>query len=89
MTELTVKLRSLFDSRILYLCWGVGSGAALLVTSFIDPYVFGLAAFVAAALTGFLAVGALALAWRQWPWVVACAIPTVLSFCLLSTYKWA
>ena len=84
-----MKIRTLFGSRILYLSWGAGSGVALFIASFIHPHVFGLAAFVAAALTGVLAVGALALAWRQWPWVVACATPTVLSFGVLSTYKWA
>lgn len=72
-----------------YLLWGVLSGMALLVARFVDPYIFGLSAFIAAALSGAVGVAALFVGVRQFLWALASAIPTALSFALLSTYKWA
>lgn len=69
--------------------WGVISGVGLVAASFIDPYIFGLAAFTAAGLSGLLALFALLLARAQLLWATASALPTALSFVVLSTYKWA
>lgn len=81
--------RALFGNRWLYLAWGLASAAILAAASLVDPHIFGLSAFVAAAVSGLVALGAAVLNWRRLPWAILAASPTVLAFWRLSTYKWA
>ena len=81
--------RAVFASRWLYVVWCLASAVALAVASYVDPYIFGLSAFVAAALSGLIALGAAVLNWRRLPWALVAALPTALAFLRLSTYKWA
>jgi hypothetical protein len=83
-----VNLRSVLAGRVVYVAWTALSAAALAVAKASDPYLFGLAAFIAAVLSGILALGALAFAYRRLPWAVLAALPTVVSFAILQTYKW-
>lgn len=89
MKTAPAKAKALFSHRRLYLAWALVSAAVLTVAQYIDPYVFGFSAFGAAFLSGFFILGAVVLSWRLWPWAVLSAIPTVLAFMLLSTYRWA
>ncbi|MCB4363671.1 hypothetical protein KIH07_07990 [Hydrogenophaga taeniospiralis] len=89
MKTAPAKAKALFSNRRFYLAWALVSAAGLTVARYVDPYVFGFSAFGAAFLSGFLILGAVVLSWRLWPWAVLSAIPTVLAFMLLSTYKWA
>ncbi|MDG5976777.1 hypothetical protein H010_16024 [Hydrogenophaga taeniospiralis CCUG 15921] len=89
MKAAPAKAKALFSHRQLYLAWAVVSAVGLTVARYIDPYVFGFSAFGAAFVSGFLILGAVVLSWRLWPWAVLSAIPTVLAFMLLSTYRWA
>ncbi len=84
-----VTLRSAISSRTLYLAWAAVSALALAATSLVDPYVFALTAFVAAGLTAVMCLASILVAWRRLPWAAMSAIPTVVSFVVLSTYKWA
>ena len=84
-----MKARTIFSSRLLYLVWALGSGVALAIASHVDPYLFGLAAFCAAFVSGLLVLGAALLSWRSLAWVVMAAIPMASAFLLLSSYKWA
>lgn len=87
--EWTLHARAVFASRWLYVVWCLASAAALAVAAYVDPYIFGLSAFIAAALSGLIALGAALLNWRSLPWALVAALPTVLAFLRLSTYKWA
>jgi hypothetical protein len=89
MKTAPAKAKALFSNRRFYLAWSLVSAAGLPVARYVDPYVFGFAAFGAAFLSGFLILGAVVLNGRLWPWAVLSAIPTVWAFMLLSTYKWA
>jgi len=84
-----VTAKALFAKRGLYWAWGIVSASALAAAAYVDPYVFGFAAFGAAAISGLLALGAAALSWRKLPWAALAAVPTVVAFQVLSTYKWA
>lgn len=81
--------RTFFANRWLYVAWCLASAAALALASYVDPHIFGLSAFVAAAVSGLVALGAAVLNWRSLPWALVAALPTVLAFLRLSTYKWA
>jgi hypothetical protein len=72
-----------------YLGWLLLSLAWLLVARAIDPYVFGFSAFGTAGISGLLLFVALWFGWRAVLAALVAAIPTVLAFALLSTYKWA
>lgn len=87
--ERTLRAKAFFASRWLYVAWCLTSAAVLAVAAYVDPHIFGLSAFVAAALSGLVALGAAVLSWRSLPWALVAAIPTVLAFVRLSTYKWA
>ena len=87
--ERTLHAKAFFGNRWLYVVWCLASATALAVTAYVDPHIFGLSAFVAAALSGLIALGAAVLNWRSLPWALAAAIPTALAFLRLSTYKWA
>ena len=84
-----MRAKTFFANRWLYVAWCLASAAALAVASYVDPYIFGLAAFVAAALSGLIVLGAGVLNWRSLPWALVAALPTALAFLRLSTYKWA
>lgn len=84
-----MKISSIFANFTLYVAWALISSALLAITCTVDPFVFGFTALGAAWLSGAFVLGALIWARRQLLWAIASAIPTVLSFMLLSTYKWA
>lgn len=84
-----LTLRSAISSRTLYLVWAAISALALATTSLVDPYVFALAAFVSAGLTAIICLASILVARRRLPWAAASAIPTAVSFVVLSTYSWA
>ena len=87
--EFALRAKAIFASQWLYVGWGLASAGLLTVAAYIDPYVFGLSAFVAAALSGLLVLGAAVLNRRSLVWALVAAIPTALAFWRLSTYKWA
>ena len=83
-----MKLAQLFATRMPYVLWAVVSTIVLFASWAIDPYVFGFAAFGTAGASGLFLVAALVCGFRQLPWALLGAAPTVFSFALLSTYKW-
>jgi hypothetical protein len=89
MRTALANAKVLFSNRLLYLAWALVSATELTVARYIDPYVFGFSAFGAAFLSGVLILGAVVLSRRHWHWAALSAIPTVLAFMLLSSYKWA
>lgn len=84
-----VNVKRLFPGCLPYLSWALVSAVWLAVAQHIDPYLFGFSAFGAAFMSGLVVFGALILDWRHLHWAVLSAVPTVLAFMLLSTYKWA
>lgn len=84
-----MKARAFFSNRLVYLGWASVSAAGLTMAAYIDPHVFGFAAFGAAFLSGLLILGAAILSWRNLAWAVVAAIPAALALQLLSTYRWA
>ena len=81
--------KTIFTSQWLYVGWGLASAGLLTVAAYVDPHVFGFAAFGAAALSGLLVLGAAVLNWRSLVWALVAAVPTALAFWRLSAYKWA
>ncbi|HET9483680.1 MAG TPA: hypothetical protein VFO79_06975 [Xanthomonadales bacterium] len=75
--------------RTPYLCWLVASAAILAAARAADPYLFGLAAFAAAAISAVLFAASCFFGLRPALWAAVAAIPTVVSFVVLSTYRWA
>ena len=75
--------------RTPYLCWLVASAAILVAARAADPYLFGLAAYVAAAISAVLFAASWFFGLRPALWAAIAAIPTVVSFVVLSTYRWA
>jgi hypothetical protein len=86
--HLKTKLRAFVASRGLYACWAIVSAAALEIARRTDPYVFAHAAFIAAFLSGVVALLALLFARHRLLWALLAAAPTAVSFWLLSAYKW-
>jgi hypothetical protein len=84
-----MNARTLFSNYLLYLSWCLLSSAWLVVAKYVDPHVFGLSAFSTAGISGLLVLCALILSHRQLPWAGLSAVPSMLAFMLLSTYKWA
>ena len=81
--------RSLFARPTPYLAWLVLSAAGLAIARALDPYVFAFSAWGAALVSGALLLLALFMGWRAVVSALLAWLPTVLSFALLSTYKWA
>ena len=75
--------------RTPYLCWLVASAAILVAAHWADPYFFGLAAYVAAGISAVLFVASWFFGLRPAGWAAVAAVPTVVSFFVLSTYRWA
>ena len=75
--------------RTPYLCWLVASAAMLVAARAADPHIFGLAAFAAAAISAVLFVASWFFGLRPAVWAAVAAVPTVVSFVVLSTYRWA
>jgi hypothetical protein len=63
--NVAARAEALFASRWLFVAWGLASAALLVATSYVDPYIFGLSAFGAAALSGLLVMGTALLHWRN------------------------
>jgi hypothetical protein len=82
-------LKTRFQTPTPYAAWFVFSGAALVAAWAADPYILGFAAFAAAAISGVLVAASVFLGLRPFVFATLAALPTILSFALLSTYKWA
>ena len=78
-----------FSSHTPYLAWLVFSGAVLGSAWAADPYLFGFAAFGAAAISAILVVLSMVSGWRSFAWGIAGAVPTGIALILLSTVRWA
>ena len=72
-----------------YAAWMAVSAVLLVVAQATDPYVFGFAAFAAAAVSAALVVISLPFGGRALLWAAIASLPTLLSFAVLSTYNWA
>jgi len=84
-----VAIRALFARPVPYLVWLVTSALGLAIAQSIEPHVFGFSAFAAAFVSGALLLVSLFMGVRAVLWALVAAVPTVLAFALLSTYKWA
>jgi hypothetical protein len=84
-----MSFKSTFAKPLPHIIWLVLSIIILVAAWATDPYVFGFAAFGSAAISGAMAVLGLVFGVRTFVWSVIAAVPTALSFALLSTYNWA
>ena len=82
------KFRGLFSRPAPYLAWLVLSAVGLLIARATDPYMLGFGAFAAAGISAALGLVALFCGWRAIATALLAAVPTVVAFALLSTYKW-
>lgn len=87
--EVVMRLASTLSRHTPYLTWTLVSAVALVTACLTDPHIFGLAAFVAAGISGLLALAALFIAPTRFAWAAASALPTLVAFAILSTYRWA
>ena len=84
-----MSIQTKFAGPTPYAAWLVLSTILLAMARAADPYVFGFSAFAAAGVSGVLVVVAACFGLRSFLWAVAASVPTVVSFAMLSTYKWA
>jgi hypothetical protein len=84
-----MSIKTRLASPLPYALWLIASAILLAGARAADPYIFGFAAFAAAGVSAVLVVVAACVGLRPFLWSLAAGIPTVLSFALLSTYKWA
>ena len=84
-----MSFKTTFAKPLPYIVWLALSAIILVAAWAIDPYVFGFSAFGAAAISAVLATLGLCFGIRTFLWAVIAAIPTGVSFALLSTYSWA
>ena len=84
-----MSIKARLASPVPYVAWLVASAILLAIARVTDPYVFGFSAFAAAGISGALLAIAAWFGRRPFLWALAATLPTVLSFALLSTYKWA
>lgn len=84
-----MSFKTTFAKPLPHIIWLVLSTTILVTAWATDPYVFGFSAFGAAAISGAMAVLGLVFGIRTFAWSVIAAVPTVLSFAILSTYNWA
>lgn len=84
-----MSIKTTFAKSLPYVIWLSLSAAFLFAAWAIDPYLFGFTAFGSAAISGVMAVLGLCFGARTFLWSVIAAIPTALSFALLTTYSWA
>jgi len=83
------RWRAAFARPWPYVGWLLVSLAWLLAARAIDPYVFGFSAFGTGGVSGVLLFVALWCGWRAVLAALLAAVPTLLAFALLTTYKWA
>ena len=84
-----MSFKTTFAKPLPYIVWLALSVIILIAGWATDPYVFGFSAFGAAAISGIMTILGLCFGIRTFLWSVVAAIPTGLSFALLSTYSWA
>lgn len=82
-------MKQLFGSRRLMLLWFVASAVCLGVAYAIDPYIFGLAAFVCAVVSCGVVLGTAVFSRGQLGLALLAALPTLVAFWLLSGFRWA
>jgi len=78
-----------FSNAWLYWTWGFVSSIGLAAAAWLDPYLFGYGVFGALLVSGILVVEAVLFHRRYLPWAVMVAIPAVVSWYVLSGYRWA
>lgn len=81
--------RNPFAAAWPYLAWTLVSAVGLAVASFVDPYVLALSCYGTAGGSAILLLVALATSRRSAAWALLGALPTVLAFVVLATYRWA
>jgi hypothetical protein len=83
-----MKFAGVFAKRTPYLVWLVVSSVILVVCCFIDPHIFGFAAYATAGISALLAAVSAYCGWRTFLLAALACLPTVAAFALLSTYRW-
>jgi len=84
-----MSFAAVFARSTPYPVWLVASSVLLVVCCFIDPHVFGFAAFATAGISALLVAVAAFRGWRAFLLAILACLPTVAAFALLSTYHWA
>lgn len=84
-----MDIRRILASPRVYVAWLLVSSALLAVAWRVDPYIFGLAAFMGVGLSICLALAAALSHPRSLALAAVAAVPSMLALALLSTFHWA
>jgi len=84
-----MRTTRIFSGSIVYVAWLLMSCVILFISWSIDPYVYGFAAYGTMFISIGLFVVSLFFGIRPILLAALAALPTAISFAILSTYRWA